>query len=119
MFSLFLSVWSNPDTKINEIVKYLLSTSPDNSRTWAANMRHVFKMYNLEDPLTYLQRDHPSKTEFKELVLTKVTVFHEQELRNLAANNSKMEYMNVNLTGLRGKHHPSLASIVTVEEVRK
>ena len=30
-----------------------------------------------------------------------------------------MEYMNVNLTGLRGKHHPSLASIVTVEEVRK
>ena len=66
-------------------------------------MRNVFKMYDLEGPLTYLQKDPPSKTEFKEIVLTKVTVFHEEELRKLAAENRKMEYMNVYLTGSGGK----------------
>ena len=119
MFLLFFSVWSNPDTKIYEIIKYLLSSSSENSRTWAANMRHIFRMYGLEEPLKCLQRDPPSKSQFKEDILTKVTVFHETELRNLAKNNSRMEYMNVNLIGLRGKHHPSLANIVTVEEVKK
>ena len=44
---------------------------------------------------------------------------HESELRKVPENNSKMEYLNVNLTGLRGKHHPSLSDIITVEEVRK
>ena len=41
MFSLFYSFWSNPDTKIYHIVKYILSTSPDNSRTWSVNLRHI------------------------------------------------------------------------------
>ena len=55
MFSLFYSVWCNPDTKIYRIVKYLLTTSSENSRTWAINMRHISKMYQLEDPLSCLQ----------------------------------------------------------------
>ena len=59
MFSLFYSVWSNPDTKIYQIVKYLISSSPDNSRTWAVNMRHIAKMNQLEDPLSCLQRYAP------------------------------------------------------------
>ena len=50
MFSLFYSVWCNPDTKIYQIVKYLLSTSPENSRTWVTNLRHISRMYSLEDP---------------------------------------------------------------------
>ena len=82
-------------------------------------MRHISRMYNLEDPLTCLQRDPPPKSEYREHILTKVTVFHEGELRSLAARNSKLEFMNVSLTGLRGKHHPSLASIVNVEDVKK
>jgi hypothetical protein len=32
MFSFFFSVWSNPDTKIHQMIKYILSISPDNSR---------------------------------------------------------------------------------------
>ena len=48
-----------------------------------------------------------------------MTAFHEGELRSQAARNSKMDYMNVSLTGLRGKHHPSLANIVNVEDVKK
>ena len=76
MFSLFYSVWSNPDTKIYQIVKYLLKTSPENSRTWVINLRHISKMYSLEDPLSCLQRDPPSKSNYKETVLTKVLAFH-------------------------------------------
>ena len=119
MFSLFYSVWCNPDTKIYQIVKYLLSTSSENSRTWVANLRHISKMYNLEDPLVCLQRDPPPKSEYRSYILTKVTAFHEGELRSQAARNSKVDYMNVSLTGLRGKHHPSLANIVNVEDVKK
>jgi hypothetical protein len=48
-----------------------------------------------------------------------VTAYHEGELRCLAARNSKMDYMNVGLTGLRGKQHPSLANIVNVDDVKK
>ena len=60
MFSLFYSVWSNPDTKIYQIVKYLLSSSPDNSHTWAVNMRHIAKMYQLS--LAY--REMPLNTQY-------------------------------------------------------
>ena len=119
MFSLFYSVWNNPDTKIYQIVKYLLSTAGENSRTWAVNLRHISKMYGLEDPLVCLQRDPPTKSQYKEHILTKITAFHETELRKMAANNSKMKYLNVTLTGLRGRHHLSLSNIVTVEQVRK
>ena len=59
MFSLFFGVWCNPDTKIHQIVKYLLSTSSENSRTWAINMRHITQMYGLEDPLLCLEREAP------------------------------------------------------------
>ena len=119
MFSLFFSVWCNPDTKIYQIIKYLLPTSPDNSRTWIINLRHIAKMYKLEDPLSCLQRDAPVKSAFKETVITKITAFHETELRNKASKNEYMKYMNVNLTGLRGRCHPCLAGIITTEEVKR
>ena len=109
MFSLFFGVWSNPDTKIHQIVKYLLTTSSENSRTWAINMRHIAQMYLLEDPLSCLQRDAPDKSVFKETVMTKITAFHEKELRIKAQSNEHMKYLNVSLSGLRGKHHPYLA----------
>ena len=119
MFSLFYSVWTNPNTKIFEILKYLLETSSENSRTWAINLRHISKMYSLEDPLTCLLKGPPSKSQFKETVLTKISAFHENELRRMAATNSKMGYLNVGLLGLRGKHHPSLLNIITTEDVKK
>ena len=76
-------------------------------------------MYSLEDPLSCLQRDHPSKSEYREHILTKVTAYHEGELRCLAARNSKMDYMNVSLTGLRGKQHTSLAKLINVDDMKK
>ena len=119
MFSLFFSVWTNPNTKIYQIVKYLLSSSADNSTTWAVNMRHISRQYNLEDPLACLNRDPPTKSKYSENIITRIYAFHENELRKLSENNSKMEFLNVNLAGLRGRHHPALADIVTVDEVKK
>ena len=119
MFSLFYGVWCNPDTKIYSIVKYLLTNSSENSRTWAINMRHISTMYGLEDPLSCLQRDPPEKSSYKELIMTKITSFHEKELRMKASTNDLMQYMNVSLSGLRGRHHPCLSNVVTTDEVKK
>ena len=119
VFSLFFSVWSNPDTKIYEILKYLLQTSSENSRTWAAHIRHLCQMYSLEDPLAYLNRDPPTKSFWKELVATKITAFHENNLRIAAGKNSQMKFLNVSTNGLRGRHHPALSNMITTWEVKK
>ena len=50
LFSLFYSVWYNPDSKIYQIVKYLLENSPENSRTWAVHLRYLSSKYGLLDP---------------------------------------------------------------------
>ena len=118
MFSLFYSVWCNPHTKIYQIVKYLLTNSSNNSRTWAIKLRHLSKLYNLEDPLSSLQKQPPAKSSYKELIITKITSFHERELKQKAEKNLLMKYMNVGLSNLRGRHHPCLANIVTSKEVK-
>ena len=119
MFSLFYSAWSNPDTKVHQIVKYLLDNSNDNSRTWSANLKHISRMYDIEDPSSLMLQDPPSKAHFKNYILTKITVFHEKELRNMATNNSKIEYFNVPLFGLLGRVHKALSGVSTAQEVSK
>ena len=119
MFSLFYGVWCNPQTKIHQIVKYLLQTSSDNSRTWVINLRHISRMYQLEDPLSCLGRSPPEKSSYKELITTKIASFHEREMKMKAENNDLMQYMNVSLSGLRGRHHPSLSQVITTGEVKQ
>ena len=119
IFSLFLSVWKNPDSKIYQIVKYLLENSLDNSRTWAVHVRYLSQKYGLDDPLECLKFDPPSKSVYKEHVQTKICAYYENYLRELAANNSQMTYLNVSLSGLRGQRHPALSNIITTTEVQK
>ena len=76
-------------------------------------------MYGLEDPLQCLYRDPPKKSEYREKVLTKITAFHEKELRRQAESNSNMTYLNVSISGLRGRHHPSLSYLLTAHDVQK
>ena len=40
-------------------------------------------------------------------------------MRQKAKNSSSMQYLNVMLTGLRGKKHPALEGIVSAHEVKK
>ena len=119
VFSLFYSVWKNPDTKIYQLVKYLLTASPLNSVTWSTNLKRLSVKYDMMDPLACLSRDPPSRSEYKEYVLTKITAHYEHELREAAKTNSCMKFLNVGLIGLRGKHHPALKNIKTTEQVKK
>ena len=73
--------------------------------------------YSMRDPLDFLAEDPPSKSEFREYILTKITSFQEKELRQEA--NVWMKFLHVELTGLRGKHHPAIANIKTTHEVSK
>jgi hypothetical protein len=119
VFALFFSVWSNPDSKIYQIVKYLLETALENSRTWSIHLRNLTQQYGLLDPLECLKLDPPAKSQFKEDVLTKICAHHGRSLRAMAVGNSKMLYLNVSLTGLRGRHHPALTGLITTQEVSK
>ena len=119
IFSLFYSVWTNPDINFFGILKYLLENSCENSRTWAIYLRQISQMYGLEDPLDCLNRDPPSKSQYKELILTTITAFHEQELRNAAVQKEKMPYLNVSITGLKGKLHPAVTNVFTTHAVKK
>ena len=51
VYALFYSLWTNPDCKIFEVVRYLLQTSPSSSRTWSIHLRNLSNMYGIEDPL--------------------------------------------------------------------
>ena len=75
-------------------------------------------MYQLEDPLSCIQKLPPPKSTYKELINTKITSFHEKEMKVKAENNSLMQYMNANLYSLRGRVHPSLANVLTTKEVK-
>ena len=119
IFSLFYNVWSNPDSKIHEIIKYLLQSSNPKSRTWSIHLRNLAQKYNLNDPLECLLTDAPSKSSFKELILTKISAHYEKDLRNKAKENSRMNFLNVSLMSLRGRCHNALSNIVTSHEVKK
>ena len=53
------------------------------------------------------------------LVTNRVTVYFESSLRELAATNSKMKYLNVQVQGLSGTPHPALLNIHNMQEVNK
>ena len=76
-------------------------------------------MYGIDDPLTCLLKDPPSKHSYKEYILTKITSFHERELRLSAEANSRMQYFNVTLGNLRARAHPAVSNMLTSEEVRQ
>ena len=102
-----------------EIVNYLLKMSTENSRTWTIFLRQLCTMYGLADPLQCLKFDAPKKSIYKEEVLTKVTAFYEKELRINSATNSSMTYLNVSVSGLRGRRHPALSNMMTTHDVQK
>ena len=71
------------------------------------------------DPLQILNIDTlMSKSTIKKMISTKITVYHENELRAKADRIDKMKYLNVSLLGLNGTPHPVLLNIRTSREVR-
>ena len=117
--SLFWCIWSNPQTKIHEITKYLLMMSDSSSLTWAAHIRLLFQLYNLPDPLTLISGTPWPKERWRLTTKTAITIYWELSWRGKAASNSKLSFLNVQVTGLSGKTHPVLSGILSTQEVER
>ena len=112
------NVASNPNTTVYAMIKYILMMCEEKSTTWSNHVTELCMRYDLPPPLALLESP-PSKESWKELVKTKVTIWHERNLRDMSLNNSKMCYLNVQLLGLSGQPHPALVSIHNTQDIRK
>ena len=91
-------------------------TSGDNSRTWAVHLRQLCARYGWEDPLTYLNRDPPSRSTWKEIINTKITAYFEQKLRAAASPSS---FLNTFSCNLRGRPHPTVKNMISTWDVKR
>jgi hypothetical protein len=119
VLSLFWSVWSNPESTTYNIVKYLLTMSSDNSRTWSIHLRHICKVYNMKDPFVLLQEVAWPQETWKAYTKTLVTSYYEKKLRQDASTNSRMSLLNISLAGLTGKAHHVLEDVFSTDDVTK
>ena len=119
VFGLFYNVWINPQTKVYDIVKYLLENAPNNSNTWSTHLKNLAKMYDIEDPLLMITGHPPPKDNFKRYICAKITSYCEKTLRNAAQTNSKMEFLNVSVKGLNGRVHPALDGAHSTKDIPK
>ena len=76
-------------------------------------------MYGLPNPSQCLEKQAPTKSEFKDLYNTRVSVFHEKELRSKSANNIRMRYLNISILGLNNKPHPAICGVFVSKDVEK
>ena len=117
---LFHNIWSNQTLTVFNMVKYILKMCDTNSTTWSHHVRLLCQQYGLPSPLSLLESSPPaSKLSWTTLVKTKVIAWHEKHLRARAEENSKMRYLNAQLSGLSGRPHPILHNACTTQEVRK
>ena len=119
IFSLFYNIWTNKQSKIYDIILYLLEVSSDKSKTWSVYLHKIFQQYGIEDPNILLTKIPPSKSQFKKNIETRIIAFHENELRRKASNVKRMCYFNVSLIGLTGQCHPAISNIFTTNEVKR
>ena len=91
--------------------------SDDRSVTWSAHVRILFQLYNLPDPLALLNCSPWPKQRWKNHTEAAVLSHHEAVLRNKAATNMKLQYLNVQATGLTYRPHPMLSWILTTQDV--
>ena len=116
---LFYNLWSNPQLTVHNTVKYILKMCQTNSTTWSNHLRLICQQYQLPCPLQLLQSPAWSKEQWTSYVKTKITIWHENNLRSASRTNSKMLYLNTDLLGLSGRPHPALLNISCTQDVKK
>ena len=119
VLSLFWNIWSNPQTNIFKIVRYILMMTDNKSLTWTAHVRILCLTYNLPDPLKLLNGPLWPKTRWKNVVQTAIISHHEGIVREKALTNSKLTFLNCQLTGLAGRNHPVLFGVHTTQDVSR
>ena len=117
--TLFHNIWTSPSTTLYGIAKYILMMCPESSLTWCNHIKLLCKKYSLPSPLQLMQHPACKQGDWKCLVKTRVTAWYERELRLKASCNSKMAYLNVQLSGLSGKPHPALCGINTTQDCKE
>ena len=117
--NLFHTILLNPETKVYQIVRYLLMMADEKSTTWSYHLKLLCIKYGLPDPLKLFESTPMTKQAWKSLTWTLVTSFHERELRAQALSNSNLRFLNVQLLGLSGKPHPALYNITETREALK
>ena len=118
--TLFHNIWANPETTIHNLVKYILKMASTSSTTWSNHLQILCIKYGLPSPLFLMENEAPwPKETWKSLVKTKVTIYFEKSLRRQSIPNSKMKYLNIELSGLSGRPHPALHNILTTQDARK
>jgi hypothetical protein len=117
VLSLFWNIWVNQQTKVFEVLKYLLMMTDSSSLTWSAHVRILFQLYKLPDPLVLLDSQPWSKDRWKQHTHAAVISHHETMLRNKASSNYKLQYLNVQAIGLTARPHPVLAWVLTTQDV--
>ena len=120
VFSIFYSIWCNPQSKLFEIFRYLWNEAPANSRTWTVHIKNLSAQYQIPDLNKLLDTQPWKKETFKEFIITKIVAYKEAELRDEATRNSKMKFLNVSTLSLRGKPHPAIRGAgTTVQGTRR
>ena len=119
ILTLFWCIWANHQTKIHEIVKYLLKMADSKSLTWTAHVRILCNLYDLPDPLQLLLSPSWSKQKWKDFTHARVLSHHEHILRVKASRNYKLQFLNCQTTGLSGRPHAVLNNILTTQDVVK
>ena len=61
----------------------------------------------------------PAKKHFSDYILTKVTVYHEKQIRAAASSNCKMKFLNVSIIGLSRRSHSALSGVITSQDVTR
>ena len=118
--TIFHNIWSNPDTTVYKMVKYILTMCESSSTTWSNHLQLLCLKYGLPSPLLLMQSGPSwSKEDWHCLVKTRVTIWFENYLRRLSIGNSKMKYLNVQISGLTGASHPALHNISTTQDAKK
>ena len=106
VLALFWNIWANPKTKAFEVLQYLLKMYNSSSLTWSAHARLLFQQYNLPDPLSLLSTPAWPKQRWKDHTQAAVSSYHETIWRQRAAQNSKLQFLNVQATGLSASLTP-------------
>ena len=70
LLTLFHNAAGNSNSKLVQVMKYILKMAGDTSTTWSIHVRLLCRIYGLPDPLILLQSTPLTKDEWKTLVKT-------------------------------------------------
>ena len=107
-----------PDSAINKIAQWTLITAKFSASSWFFKIRELTLLYGLPSPISMLQSP-PSKTQFKNIIRSKITDYWEVKLRSEASALLSLRYFNPNYMSLNRPHPLWLTCTSNPYEIHK